>query len=320
MSSHPGAPSAAEPLVPPTQPGGSAVQSNLVVEAAGTTHSGMIRESNEDSYAIVEGLGLFLLADGMGGRAAGEVASKMAVDTVRGFFDDPDSTWPVAIGPPTERGGTIRYVDQALPLLVAGIQLANGRIFAAARRDREKRGMGTTFAAALARDGFVAIAHVGDSRVYRFRDGQLDLLTRDHSLLNECLRLGHILPEDAAAFPLQHVITRALGTEESVEVDTRIDEVANGDVLLLCSDGLSGSVESGEMAQILATYRDLRDAAARLIARANERGGPDNITCILVRWTDTERANADTEPPADTVPRPETAAAAASQTKKDDSA
>jgi protein phosphatase len=228
----------------------------------------------------------------------------MAVDTVRGFFDDPDSTWPVAIGPPTERGGTVRYVDQALPLLVAGIQLANGRIFATARRDREKRGMGTTFVAALARDGFVAVAHVGDSRVYRYREGQLDQLTRDHSLLNECLRLGHILPEDAAAFPLQHVITRALGTEESVEVDTRIDEVANGDVLLLCSDGLSGTVEPGEMAQIITNHRDLRDAANQLISRANERGGPDNITCILVRWTDATRANADTEPPADTLPRP----------------
>ena len=199
------------------EPAGSAVHPQLVLEAAGCTHVGMIRDTNQDSFAIVESLGLFLLADGMGGRAAGEIASRMAVDTVRGFFDDPDATWPIALGPPSSRGAA-RYVDQALPLLVAGIQLANGRIFSAARRDREKRGMGTTFAAALARDGFVAIAHVGDSRVYRFRGGQLELLTRDHSLLNECIRLGHIQPEDAASFPLQHVITRALGTEESVEV------------------------------------------------------------------------------------------------------
>jgi protein phosphatase len=278
------------------------VHPHLVVEAAGCTHAGMIRDSNEDSFTIAEPLGLFLIADGMGGRAAGEVASKMAVDIVRGFFDDPDSTWPVAIGPPTERGGSVRYVDQALPLLVAGIQLANGRIFAAARRDREKRGMGTTFAAALARDGYVAIAHVGDSRVYRYRKKRLDLLTRDHSLLNECLRLGHILPEDAAAFPLQHVITRALGTEESVEVETRIDEVARGDVLLLCSDGLSGTVEPAEIAQILDNHRDLGDAAARLITRANEHGGPDNVTCILVRWT--SDAHVEVEEPADTLPPP----------------
>ncbi len=277
------------------------MQPQLTVESAGITHPGMIRDSNEDSFAIVEALGLFLIADGMGGRAAGEVASKMAVDTVRGFFDDPDSTWPVAIGPPTERGGTVRYVDQALPLLVAGIQLANGRIFATARRDREKRGMGTTFAAALARDGYVAIAHVGDSRVYRYRRRQLELLTRDHSLLNECLRLGHILPEDAAAFPLQHVITRALGTEESVEVDTRIDEIASGDVLLLCSDGLSGTVEPSDIVDILEAHQDLNDAAARLIARTNERGGPDNVTCILVRWTSPHGAD---ELAADTLPRP----------------
>jgi protein phosphatase len=203
-------------------------------------------------------------------------------------------------------------VDQALPLLVAGIQLANGRIFAAARRDRDKRGMGTTFAAALARDGFVAIAHVGDSRVYRYRKGELELLTRDHSLLNECIRLGHIQPEDAAAFPLQHVITRALGTEESVEVDTRIDEIQSGDVLLLCSDGLSGTVDPGDMAEILSSHRDLSQAVKRLVQRANERGGPDNVTCILVRWTDpadgpeTERASPTPTPPAP-APEPEAA-------------
>ncbi|AKT35975.1 Stp1/IreP family PP2C-type Ser/Thr phosphatase [Chondromyces crocatus] len=263
-----------------------AVDLQLYLEAAGCTHVGMIRDTNQDSFALVESLGLFLLADGMGGRAAGEIASRMAVDTVRGFFDDPDATWPIALGPPSTRTGTARYVDQALPLLVAGIQLANGRIFAAARRDRDKRGMGTTFVAALARDGFVALAHVGDSRVYRYRNGELDLLTRDHSLLNECIRLGHILPEDAASFPLQHVITRALGTEELVEVETRIEEVQCDDVLLLCSDGLSGPVSSEEMAEIISSQGDLQMAARRLVQRANERGGPDNVTCILVRWSD----------------------------------
>jgi protein phosphatase len=284
----------------------------LAVEAAGCTHVGMIRDTNQDSFAIVDSLGLYLLADGMGGRAAGEIASRMAVDTVRGFFDDPDATWPIALGPPSSRAGTTRYVDQALPLLVAGIQLANGRIFATARRDRDKRGMGTTFAAALARDGYVAIAHVGDSRVYRYRGSQLELLTRDHSLLNECIRLGHIQPEDAAAFPLQHVITRALGTEESVEVDTRIDEILSGDILLLCSDGLSGTVDSGEIAEILDTHGDLGQAVKRLVQRANERGGPDNVTCILVRWTEpgggdqAERHSPTPTPPAP-APEPEAA-------------
>jgi len=288
------------------EPVGSAVQPQLDLECAGCTHVGMIRDTNQDSFVIVESLGLFLLADGMGGRAAGEIASRMAVDTVRGFFDDPDATWPIALGPPSARGSTARYVDQALPLLVAGIQLANSRIFAAARRDRDKRGMGTTFAAALARDGYVAIAHVGDSRVYRYRSGEIELLTRDHSLLNECIRLGHIQPEDAASFPLQHVITRALGTEESVEVDTRIDEVQSGDILLLCSDGLSGTVESDEMVNILETHQDLNQAVRRLVQRANERGGPDNVTCILVRWSDQPSENGRTHPTSP-APAPETA-------------
>jgi serine/threonine protein phosphatase PrpC len=268
------------------QRGGSAVPRDLIFEASGRTHPGMVRETNEDSFAILESRGLFLVADGMGGRAAGEVASRMAIDTVRDFFADPDSTWPVAVGvgPPTMRGSEARYVDQGLPLLVAGIQLANGRIFAAARRDREKRGMGTTFAAALARDGFVAIAHVGDSRVYRMRDHRLELLTRDHSLLNECIRLGHILPEQASTFPLQHVITRALGTDEAVEVETRIDTVESGDVMLLCSDGLSGPVAPHEIASILEDDVDTGESTTRLIQRANENGGPDNVTCIVVRF------------------------------------
>src|SRR5436190_23602164 len=122
--------------------------------------------------------------------------------------------------------------------------------------------MGTTFAAVLARDGFAAIAHVGDSRVYRLRSGELELLTRDHSLVNECIRLGHILPEQASTFPLQHVITRALGTDEAVEVETRIDAVQNGDVLLLCSDGLYGPVTEPEIAEILEDHPDLGDATA----------------------------------------------------------
>ncbi|WP_437674716.1 Stp1/IreP family PP2C-type Ser/Thr phosphatase [Sorangium sp. So ce131] len=262
------------------------MQPHLVVESAGLTHPGMVRDTNEDSFAILESRGLFLVADGMGGRAAGEVASRMAIDTVRDFFDDPDSTWPVAVGvgPPTVRSSEARYVDQGLPLLVAGIQLANGRIYAAARRDREKRGMGTTFVAALARDSHVAIAHVGDSRAYRLRDRRLELLTRDHSLVNECIRLGHLLPEQASSFPLQHVITRALGTDEAVEVETRIDSIESGDVLLLCSDGLSGVVSAQDIASILEEHPDPRNAASRLVARANENGGPDNVTCVVARW------------------------------------
>jgi protein phosphatase len=204
----------------------------------------------------------------------------MAIDTVRECLQDADTTWLEAGRTPLGAG---------LPSLVEAIRRANARIFAAARCDAAKHGMGTTIAAALVFAGRVAIAHVGDSRIYRLREKRLDLLTEDHSLVNDLIRSGALDPADAASFVFQGRITRAVGSEDAVEVDARLLEPSAGDVLLLCSDGLHDVVEAREIAGILVEHQDLERAAERLIARGNDNGGPDNITCVLVRWTDSRR-------------------------------
>jgi serine/threonine protein phosphatase PrpC len=253
------------------------VSRQLRIEACGETHVGQIRAKNEDNFAVLEPLGLFMVADGMGGRAGGEVASTLAIASGREAFADPDTTtWPTAGVQPCQ-GPSPR-------LLLAGIHRANDRIFHAGSADPAKKGMGTTFAGVLVAGEQVTIAHVGDSRVYRLRDRKLDLMTEDHSLLNSYLQTGQLDPAHAQSFPYPHILTRALGTDETVEVDTCVGMAMPGDVMLLCSDGLWGVLKPREIASILLKHRALRQAARRLIDRANEQGGPDNITCVLVRW------------------------------------
>jgi serine/threonine protein phosphatase PrpC len=258
----------------------------LPYEAFGLTDVGWCRPANEDDFAVLPELGLFMLADGMGGAACGDVASKMAIDSVREMFEgvdkswpSVDTTWPAAATPPSHRLPSAQ-------LLIAGIQRANGLILDAARRDPAKNGMGTTFAGILAVGGRIVIAHVGDSRVYRLRGRELSQMTEDHSLLNDLIRAGRWDPEEAESFPYRNVITRALGAEEALDVDTRIDAPQAGDVYLLCSDGLSEMVRHAGLASILLKYSDLTHAAARLIEAANAHGGVDNITAVLVRWRD----------------------------------
>lgn len=252
----------------------------LRIEAAGETNVGRKRNHNEDNFAIMAEHGLFLVADGMGGHACGEVASKMAIDTMAEFFkdtaEDPDKTWPYKLD--RTRG----YEENRL---IMGVKLANLRIHDAAARDPKKRGMGTTFAGVLTVGNGSFVVHVGDSRVYRYREGELVQLTEDHSLLNEYVKMGRLSPEEIEAFPHKNVIMRALGMKETVKVDTRFEEPRSGDVLLVCSDGLSGPVKDAEIADILGENPAIEAAAGKLIERANENGGPDNVTCVLVRWT-----------------------------------
>jgi serine/threonine protein phosphatase PrpC len=269
----------------------------LPFDAFGLTDIGCARDGNEDSFAVLPELGMFLVADGMGGYAAGEVASEMTIDSVREMFErvdttwpSVDTTWPAAAGPPSSRLPGAR-------LLIAGLQRANGRILDIARRDPAKQGMGTTFAGLLALRDRIVIAHVGDSRVYRLRGRQLTQMTEDHSLLNEMIRAGQWDPAEADSFPRRNVITRAVGTEEALEVDTRIDAPAPGDVYLLCSDGLSEMVPHAELTSILLQYSDLTQAATRLIEAANDHGGLDNITAVLVRCR-----GGSTEPSSSQVP------------------
>ena len=250
------------------------------IEVAGETNVGRKRNHNEDNFAIMADFGLFLVADGMGGHASGEVASKMAVESLQEFFaqtaEDPERTWPYKMD--RSKG----YEENRL---ITGIKLANLRIYEAAQREAKKRGMGTTFVGLFTANDGVYVAHVGDSRVYRFRDGKLEMLTEDHSLLNDYIKMKRLSPEEIANFPHKNVIVRALGMKDTVKVDTRFEIPQLGDTYLLCSDGLSGPVPHEEMIEILGAHHDLKTASAKLIERANEHGGPDNVTCVLVRWT-----------------------------------
>lgn len=253
----------------------------LRIEVAGDTNVGRKRNHNEDNLAILSDLGLYIVADGMGGHASGEVASRMAVDTLREFFmataDDPERTWPYKMD------RTKGYEENRL---ITGIKLANLRIYEAARRNPQQRGMGTTVVALFTVEEGVYVGHVGDSRVYRIRDNTIEQLTEDHSLLNDYIKMKRLSPDEIASFPHKNVIVRALGMKETVNVDTRFEVPRAGDMILLCSDGLSGPVSDQEILSIVTSTSDLSVAVNRLIERANENGGPDNVTCVLTRWVE----------------------------------
>jgi len=250
------------------------------IEVAGETNVGRKRNHNEDNFAIYADFGLFLVADGMGGHASGEVASKMAVDSLHDFFaqtaDDPERTWPYKMD--RSKG----YEENRM---ITGIKLANLRIYETAQRDSKKRGMGTTFAGLFTANDGIYVAHVGDSRVYRHRDGKLEMLTEDHSLLNDYIKMKRLTEEEIANFPHKNVIVRALGMKDTVKVDTRFEVPMLNDTYILCSDGLAGPVTDEEINEILNEYKDLKECSSKMIERANEHGGPDNVTCVLVRWT-----------------------------------
>jgi serine/threonine protein phosphatase PrpC len=229
-------------------------------ETVWKTDTGRQRRDNEDNaFARAP---VFVVADGMGGAQAGEVASKIAIEAFEQGL--PDS------GSPEQR-------------LADRVREANRRIHERSRADHERAGMGTTLTAAYLDDAAVAIAHVGDSRAYLFRDGSLERLTEDHSLVEELVRQQKLTPEQAAEHPQRSIITRALGPEETVEVDTWTYPVRAGDVLLLCSDGLTSMVSEARVAEILAASDSLTPAADALIDAANGAGGRDNITVVLFR-------------------------------------
>jgi serine/threonine protein phosphatase PrpC len=251
----------------------------LRIEVAGQTDVGRKRTHNEDNFAIIPEYGLYVVADGMGGHASGEIASKMAVDTLQEFFaataDDPERTWPYKMD--RSRG----YEENRL---ITGIKLCNLRIYEQAQRNAKQRGMGTTLVALFAVEDGVYIAHVGDSRVYRIRERHIEQLTEDHSLLNDYKKMKRLTDEEIANFPHKNVIVRALGMKDTVKVDTRFEAPQAGDLMVLCSDGLCGPVTDEGLLEIVLGSRDLPTAAQRLIESANENGGPDNITCVLARW------------------------------------
>ena len=251
----------------------------MQLEAVGKTDVGLRRAHNEDSYLIVEDQQLYVIADGMGGHNSGEVASMLAVETVAGFFDetqgDDDVTWPFR----PDRGVTY-HANR----LTTAVKLANLRIHETAQRAADQRGMGTTFVGIHFYRNDAIIAHVGDSRVYRLRDKKLEQLTEDHSLLNDYLRTRDLTPEEIENFPRKNVILRALGMKDSVQVDVKEERHEKGDLYMLCSDGLNGMITDEEIERIMKDHEhDLQAAADALIHAANDNGGDDNITVVLVR-------------------------------------
>ena len=250
------------------------------IEVAGLSHVGMKRNHNEDNYLLLPEERLFCVADGMGGHSSGEIASKIAVDEIADFFRasgrDQDLTWPYKM----DKG---RNYDENR--LATGIKLANVRIYEKAAGEARYRGMGTTIASVHFAEDCAYVGHVGDSRVYRFRDGKLAQVTEDHSLLNDYLKARKLTPEEIEAFPHKNVIVRALGMKDTVVVDVSRLEPADGDIFLVCSDGLSGMVTDPDMEKLLAEKGDDLDVCVHeLIERANQNGGNDNVTCILARY------------------------------------
>ena len=233
------------------------------------SHTGRQRRANEDSlYARAP---LFAVADGMGGAQAGEIASGIAVETLGAGMPEGES-------PETQ--------------LAEVVKQANGRIYELSRTDETRAGMGTTMTVLLVGEDDVTVAHVGDSRAYRLRDGELQRMTEDHSLVEEFLRQGKLTEEEARNHPQRSVITRALGPDSAVEVDTATWPARAGDTFLICSDGLTTMVEETRIADLLRDTPRLADAGSALIDAANAAGGRDNITVVLFRLDDVERAGA----------------------------
>jgi protein phosphatase len=250
-----------------------------VVDSAGLTQTGNVRRSNEDSFLLRSPL--FMVADGMGGALAGELASRMCAEA----FAELD---------------LIQH--QGEEALRITIEVANRRIWERSRTDAEASGMGTTVTAALAGDGgVVSFAHVGDSRAYLLRDGALQRLSEDHSLVHELVRQGQLSEVEAEQHPQRSVITRALGTDEQVQIDTFSLEAKPGDVLLLCTDGLNTMVSEQDIAGMLASPASAADIARQLVRAALKAGGEDNVTAVVVGFGELGTATVPEERPDEEV-------------------
>jgi protein phosphatase len=250
----------------------------MKLRSFGITDVGLKRTHNEDNFYRSDELGMYLVADGMGGHAAGEVASNTSIQTIADFAErfakDTNLTWPF--------GYDSRLTDEG-NALITGIQLANHTLCKMQQAKPELSGMGTTLAALRITGDQALVAHVGDSRIYRMRGEAFDLLTSDHSWVNEQLQKNIITAEEARTHRYRNVITRALGNRAELEIDVRLENVEPGDLFMICSDGLSGMMEDHEMEEVMRTHSDsIRAAANTLVAKANEAGGHDNISVVII--------------------------------------
>jgi serine/threonine protein phosphatase PrpC len=250
-----------------------------MIEAFGRTDVGRRRKVNEDAYLVSAELSLYVVCDGMGGHNAGEVASRMTVDTVSGFIRnsavESEITWP---------WGLDAALSHEANRLKTAIRLANARVFQAADKREELTGMGTTVVAALVGGDLMTIGSAGDSRCYLIRDGTLTQLTRDDSWVSAAVGEGILNSDDVEHHPLRNVITKAVGARESIDLDLIEHRLLPGDVTMLCSDGLHGMLNDQELARLLAASGSLEELACRLVDAANEAGGRDNVTVVLLRY------------------------------------
>ncbi len=249
------------------------------IEVAGITHVGMKRSHNEDNYLLLPDEALVCVADGMGGHSSGEIASKIAIEELSEFFKltsrDEEATWPFRMDKSRS------YHENRL---ATGIKLANVRIFERANSENKYKGMGTTIATVHFATNLAYVAHVGDSRVYALRNGVLKQLTEDHSLLNDYLKAKKLTADEVEAFPHKNVIVRALGMKDTVQIDMVKLDPLEGDLFLLCSDGLSGMVPDSQIQKVLLQTAELQTSCEQLIDLANSAGGNDNVTCVLARY------------------------------------
>ncbi|MFT4114248.1 Stp1/IreP family PP2C-type Ser/Thr phosphatase [Silvibacterium sp.] len=245
------------------------MQMSIKLEAAASTHKGNVRSANEDAYGCCLEFGAFVVCDGMGGAAAGEIASQLTVNTV------------------VDRICSAKPNAQPRKALEDAVAAANKLVYSRAQKDFSLHGMGTTLVAAVISGHHAVIAHVGDSRCYLFRRGQLLRQTNDHSLVDEQVRLGQLTADQADRSPLRNVITRAIGTQRTVATETGELDLEAGDMLLLCTDGLTRELSDDRLVELLSTmeaeHAPAQAISELLVAEANAAGGRDNVTCIVTR-------------------------------------
>ena len=253
----------------------------FTVEVAGKTDIGCVRSNNEDNLGWDARHGIYIVCDGMGGQAAGEVASKMGVDTVLTYFRQgaKSHNYPVI-------GDHLDGISERARRLGSAIHLANTAVHDSAQAHAAQKGMGSTIVAVLTEGTFFSIGHVGDSRIYLVRMGSIQQMTNDHSLVMEQVRRGFITLAEARTSKMQNIIMRALGTEATVKPDLDDLLAMNGDVLVLCSDGLTRHVEEDGILEVVTNTPDLNQACDLLIQAARDGGGEDNITCLLLRFVE----------------------------------
>lgn len=240
----------------------------FIVKAAGQSDVGLVRENNEDSWKVIPEKNVYVLADGMGGHKAGEIASKTAVDS----YSDSIESHSIDLG-------SVPFVSEFLLKIIKSV---NQSVYKMAQSDRDLRGMGTTLCSVIFTPEAVVYAHVGDSRIYCFRDHKLKQLTEDHSLVQELLDLGELSSRQARGHHQRNIITKAIGTEPSVEPSLHTCDVQAGDLFLMCSDGLTDLMSNREVEKILTLTAPISQKVELMIQSANRRGGQDNITVILM--------------------------------------